>query len=136
MTAREPETLGGLTVTSLRGEGKLWYVAHAASGLEVLRGGWLRQRRFAEQARADLLATGVDWALSAPELRSGGKLDAARPAVVLWSQRALGANHDQLRGIDLRTGEHYSWSVGYGQVIPSAQHAKRLAEALESYAWS
>jgi hypothetical protein len=122
------QILDGLIVTSLRGEGKAWEIIHAASGKPVLRGGWLRQRRFAEQARADLLATGVDWTLSASDLR--GKLDAARPAVALWSWRA------RQDGIDLVTGEHYSWSTHYGQVIPSAEHAKRLAEALESYVWS
>ena len=135
MTAREPETLGGLTVTSLRGEGKAWYVVHAASGLPAY-GGYLRQRRFAEQARADFLATGTDWTLSAAELHRTGALGAARSTVVTWTRRAMGADLGQLRGIDLRTGEHYSWMTSYGQFIPSAQHAKRLAEALESYVWS
>jgi hypothetical protein len=115
-------------VTSLRGEGKAWYVAHAASGLEVHGGGWLRQKRFAVEARADLLETGVDWTLSVADLR--GQLGAARPVVMLWRFRA---GQDE---IDLRTGEHYSWSTHYGQVIPSAGHARRLAEALASYVWS
>lgn len=128
MSKREPETLGGLEVTSLRGEGKAWYVAHAASGLEVHGGGWLRQKRFALEARADLLATGVDWTLSVADL--SGKLGAAWPVVALWRFRA---GQDK---IDLRTGEHYSWSVHYGQVIPGAEHAKRLAEAFASYVWS
>jgi hypothetical protein len=119
---------GGLAVTSLRGEGKAWYVAHAASGLEVHGGGFLRQKRFALEARADLLATGVDWTLSVADL--SGKLGVAWPAVALWRSRA---RQDE---IDWRTGEHYSWSTHYGQVIPSAAHAKRLAAALESYVWS
>ena len=136
MTAREPETLGGLTVASLRGEGKAWYIVHATSGLPVLRGGYLRQLRFAEQARADFLATGTDWTLSAAELHRTGALDAARSAVVTWTRRAMASDLGQLRGIDLRTGEHYSWMTSYGQVIPSQAHARRLAEALESYVWS
>jgi hypothetical protein len=122
------DVVNGLAVTSLRGEGTAWYVAHDASGLEVHGGGWLRQKRFAEQARADLLATGVDWTLSVADLR--GQLRVAWPAVALWRKRA---GQDE---IDLRTGEHYSCSTHYGQVIPSARHAKHLAEALESYAWS
>lgn len=134
MSARQPATLDGLTVASLRGEGKLWEVIHAASGLPVLRSGWLRQKRFAFEARADLLATGVDWTLGEHEIQ--GHLNAARPAVLLWSRRAMGSDHSQLHGIDLVTGEHYSWSVSYGQVIPSAEHARRLAAALESYVWS
>jgi hypothetical protein len=136
MTAREPETLGGLTVTSLRGEGKAWEIVHAASGKPVLRGGWLRQRRFAEQARADFLASGTDFTLSADELHRTGSLKAAYPAVLLWTRRAMGSDHGQLRGIDLVTGEHYSWSVHYGQVIPSAAHARELASALACYLWS
>lgn len=122
------DVVDGLEVTSLRGEGKAWYVAHAASGLEVHGGGWLRQKRFALEARADLLATGVDWTLSVADL--SGQLGAAWPVVALWRKRA---GQDE---IDLRTGEHYSWSTHYGQVIPSAEHAKRLAEALASYVWS
>jgi len=130
MGAREPETLGGLTVTSLRGEGKLWEITHAPSGKPVLRGGWLRQRRFAEQARADLLATGVDFTLSAAELQHDGKLRPAYPAVALWSHRA---RQDR---IDLVTGEHYSSDTHYGQVIPSEAHATRLAAALACHVWS
>ena len=119
---------GGLAVTSLRDGGKAWYVAHAASGLEVHGGGFLRQKRFAVEARAGLLETGVDWTLSVADL--SGRLGVAWPVVRLWRFRA---GQDK---IDLRTGEHYSWSTHYGQVIPSAEHAKRLAEALESYVWS
>jgi len=84
----------------------------------------------APEARADLLATGVDFTVSVAELRNGRALDAARPVVALWSRRTM---QDE---IYWRTGEHYSWSTHYGQVIPSAAHAKRLAAALESYAWS
>lgn len=122
------DVVDGLEVTSLRGEGTCWYVAHAASGLEVHGGGWLRQKRFALEARADLLATGVDWTLSAADL--SGQLGAAWPVVALWRKRA---GQDE---IDLRTGEHYSWSTHYGQVIPSQAHAARIAAALESYMWS
>ena len=127
---------GGLIVTSLRGEGKCWEVIHAASGKPVLRGGWLRQRRFAEQFRAELLATGVDFTMSAAELLRDGRLNPARPVVILWTRRATRAGHGQVRGIDLVTGEHYSWSVNYGDVIPSAAHAAKLASALACHVWA
>jgi len=136
MSARELETLGGLTVASLRGEGKAWHVIHASSGLPVLRSGYLRQRRFAEQARADFLAGGTDFTQSADELHRSGELDAARAAVLLWTRRAMASDHGQVRGIDLVTGEHYSWMTSYGQFIPSAAHARELAAALACYLWS
>jgi hypothetical protein len=115
-------------VVSLRGEGKAWYVEHAASGLPVFGGGYLRQRRFAEQARYDLLATGVDFTQDRDGLR-GHALDTARPAMALWYQRARQDSTDPV------TGEHYSWSTHYGQVVPSAAQAAayraRLAEEAE-----
>lgn len=125
---RSPAELDGLAVASLRGEGKLWEVIHAASGLPVVSGGFLRQRRFADLARADFLATGIDWTLSAAELR--GKLGPSQQAYDLWHRRA---GQDR---IDWVTGEHYSSSTHYGQVIPSEAHARQLAAALASYVWS
>lgn len=126
--SRAPDVIGGLEVSSLRGEGKAWYVAHAASGLEVHGAGWLRQKRFAVEARAALLATGIDWTLSVADL--SGQLRDAWPVVALWRFRA---GQDK---IDSRTGEHYSWSTHYGQVIPSQAHASLIAAAMASYAWS
>jgi hypothetical protein len=123
-----PDIAGGLRVVSLRDEGKAWFVIHAASGLPVFGNGFLRQKRFAVEARADYLATGVDWTQSAEALR--GKLEATRAVHALWARRA-GQDH-----IDMVTGEYYSDFVRYGQVIPSAEHAKRLAEAFASYVWS
>jgi hypothetical protein len=123
------DVVGGLAVASLHGEGKAWYVEHAGSGVPAFGGGFLRQKRFAVEARADFLATGVDFTRDLNGLR-GGALEPAYEVMQLWRWRS---RQDK---IDLRTGEHYSWSTHYGQVIPSAQHARRLAEALESYAWS
>jgi hypothetical protein len=122
------DIVGGLAVVSLHGKGAAWEVIHAASNLPVFGGGFLRQKRFAVEARADFLATGIDFTLSAALLR--GKLGPMGAVRALWMRRSM---QDK---IDLRTGEHYSWSTHYGQVIPSAQHAKRLAAALESYVWS
>lgn len=118
---------GGLEVTSLRGEGKAWYVEHAPSGKPATRG-YLRQKRFALEARADLLATGVDF--TAEPAAVVIERDRWKRVAALWAMRA---NQDH---IDMVTGEHYSWSTYYGQVIPSAEHARRIAEALASYVWS
>jgi hypothetical protein len=122
------DILGGLAVVSLRGEGKCWYVEHAGSGLDVHGGSGLRQKRFAVEARADLLATGVDWTLSVADLR--GQLGAVWPVVTLWRKRA-----GQV-GVDLVTGEYYPAFTPYGPKIPSKANAERIAVALACYAWS
>jgi hypothetical protein len=121
------DVTGGLAVVSLHGAGRCWYVTHAASGLPVFSGGYLRQKRFAVQARADLLATGSDFTRDAREV---GRDRRGAPVSELWGRRA-GQDH-----IDPVTGEHYSWSTHYGQVIPSAAQATRIAAAMASYAWS
>lgn len=115
MSARQPDVLDGLAVASLRGEGKLWEVIHAASGLPVFSGGYLRQRRFAEQARADFLATGVDFTADSRTVYS--QRERWRAPYALWRFRS---HQDE---IDPVTGEHYSSSTHYGQVIPSAAQA-------------
>jgi hypothetical protein len=120
------DVTGGLAVVSLRDEGRCWYVTHAASGLPLF-GGFLRQKRFAVQARDDFLATGTDFTRDAREVgrdKRGGSVSE------LWGRRA-----DQDH-IDPVTGEHYSGSTHYGQVIPSAAHAALIAAAMASYAWS
>lgn len=127
MTARRPAALGGLAVASLHGDGHAWHVVHAASGMPA-HDGYLRQRRFAEQACTDLLATGVDFTGTPQEIFR--QRDRWRAAYALWSRRA---RQDR---IDLVTGEHYSRLTHYGQVIPSAAHARELASALASYLWS
>jgi hypothetical protein len=118
---------GGLAVVSLHGAGRCWYVTHAASGLPLFSGGYLRQKRFAVQAREDFLATGTDFTRDAREV---GRDLRGVPVSALWRRRV------QQDCIDPVTGEHYSWSTHYGQVIPSAAHAARIAEAMASYAWS
>lgn len=127
-----PGVVGGLVVRSLRGEGKAWYVEHAVSGVPVFGGGYLRQKRFALECRADLLATGVNFELPLDGLR-GGALRPAWRVMQLWKQRA------QQDSTDPVTGEHYSWSTHYGQDIPSAAQAaayraRLAAEAEAEYA--
>lgn len=124
--SKTPDVVGGLALACIpRGNG--WYVIHAETGVTATHG-FLRQKRFAVQARADLLATGVDFTASPKEI--GARREEWAGAYRLWRRRA-----DQ-DSIDLVTGEHYSWSTHYGQVIPSEAHAKRIAEALAAYAWS
>lgn len=125
---RQRGVVGGLAVTSLRGEGKAWHVVHAVSGVPVFGGGYLRQKRFAVECRDDLLATGVDFAGTLDSLR-GGVLEPARRVMQLWKQRT------QQEYADPVTGEYYSWSTHYGSVIPSAAQAAayraRLADDAE-----
>jgi hypothetical protein len=116
------ETAGGLTV---RRDGQAgWTVSHAESGLYAVSG--LRQRRFAEQARDDFLASGVDFTRDKRAVFADR--DRWREPYQLWYQRArLAENHPE-------TGEYYSTTVHYGSVPNSAQaaaeyRAKRAAEA-------
>lgn len=124
---KAPDAEGGLQVVSLHGKGAAWYVEHAPSGKPATRG-YLRQKRFAVEARTALLATGVDFTADPAAIVI--ERDRWKRVAGLWAMRA---SQDE---IDLVTGEHYSWSTHYGQVIPSAEHAKRLAEAFASYLWS
>jgi hypothetical protein len=94
-------------------QGHSWGVYHAGSQLQVVTG--FRQRRFAEQARDDLLATGTDFTADAEAVTA----DRARwvSTAQLWVIRAR-QDH-----VDPVTFEHYSWSTHYGQIIPSAAQA-------------
>jgi hypothetical protein len=94
-----------------------WRVFHASSGLEVAGG--LRQKRFAAEAREDLLRTPVEWGMTADELHKSGALNGseARETVALWKARA---RRDDL---DPDTFEYYGWSASYGQEVPSAEKA-------------
>jgi hypothetical protein len=118
---------GGLAVVSPHGEGKHWYVEHEGSGLPLF-GGYLHQKRFAAQARADFLGTGVDFTAGQPLVTA--HRNSFGPVVTRWRRRAM---QDR---VDPVTGEHYSWMTHYGQVIPSRAHAERIAAAMASYAWS
>jgi hypothetical protein len=116
-------TIAGLTVGQLNGH--YWQVFHEASGLEAVSG--LRQRRFAEQARAELLATGVDFTADAREISRRHQEWAL--VYRLWKSRACQESYDDT------TFEYYSWHVGYGTFVPSARWAAamRAATAPGSY---
>jgi hypothetical protein len=126
---REPEVAGGLRIAHLDPAAHGWWVEHVASGKPAVAG-YLRQRRFAEQLRADLLATGVDFEQDARVVSAPAELERWRPVYYLWRQRARQGS------IDLVTGEHYSVNSHYGQPIPSQENARVIAAALACYLWS
>jgi len=113
---RYEATTGGLTVERKYSHG--WDVTHAESGREAVGG--LRQRRFAEQARAELLATGVDFTASIREIQRPATRKMWRDVYYRWQARS------QATDIDPETYEYYPWSCRYGQVIPSAAQAADL----------
>jgi hypothetical protein len=110
------ETRGGLRVIWRRTG---WAVEHAATGLSAATG--LRQRRFAEQARDDLLATGTDFTRPAAEISR----DRARwaPVYYLWKTRAGQESYDAA------TYEYYGSSVHAGTFVPSAGWAAAMRHA-------
>ena len=101
-------------------QGHGYAVTHAASGLAATP--VLRQRRFAEQARDELLATGVDFTQAAGAISQGR----AQWAEVYhrWQQRARAVAYDSA------TGEYYSPHVSYGTFVPSAAWAQAYRDAL------
>jgi hypothetical protein len=113
--SREPETAGGLTV---RKDHFSWRVLHAASGLTVVDG--LRMRRFADDARRDLLATGADFTGDARE--TVAQRDRFAAVCALWLRRSRQDFTDPV------TFEHYSWSTHYGHAPNSAAKAAELRE--------
>jgi hypothetical protein len=88
---------GGLMVTRCRGHAG-WAVVHAASG-KAAHSGQLRLKRHAVQARAELLATGVDFTRDAKAIaHARGQW---KDVYFRWSSRALS------HGTDMETGERY-----------------------------
>jgi hypothetical protein len=117
MTARLPDVIGGLSVEQ-HWTGHFWDVKHAGSGLNAA--GYLRQRRFAEQARGELLALGIDW--TADKRAVAAELRAPRALVVhdRWDRRV------RTPGNDPTTHEWYSAHVTVGTARPNS--AARAAE--------
>lgn len=87
---------GGLMVVRERGQG--WRVVHAASG-KAAHSGHLRLKRYASEARAELLATGVDFTRDAKAISKDHKV--WREVYFRWSGRAAYSGHDP------ETGEWY-----------------------------
>lgn len=113
---RSPAIEGGLEV---RKDHTGWTVVHAASGLYAASS--LRQRRFAEQARAEFLATGVDFTASKHEVYKAR--DKWTVVYLRWHNRASATD------IDPETFEYYPSHSRYGQLIPSAELASEMREA-------
>lgn len=93
--AELPGAVGGLAVVHERAG---WRVLHAGSG-KAAHQGHLRLKKHAEQARTEMLATGVDFTRDAKAVAR----DHAqwRDVYVRWSVRA------NSHGTDLETGERY-----------------------------
>jgi hypothetical protein len=123
MAKKSPDEVGGLLVSKSNRGG--WAVIHVASGLNAVC--YLRQRRFAEQARDELLATGTDFTQD----KTAVQRERARWADVYyrWNQRV------RQDGLDPITFEHYAAYSAYGDVIPSAARAAELA-AKAMLAWT
>jgi hypothetical protein len=114
---KEPDVLGGIRVANPHRHG--WELVHEASGLHVFPG-WLRLRCYAEEARADLLRTGVDFTKGKDEItRDLARANAARN---LWRLRAAAERHDP------GTGEFYSAHVPLSQTPHSLAAAAAWRE--------
>ena len=113
-------TVRGLTVDeNVHG----WRVTHADSGLEAVSG--LRQRRSAEQARDELLATGVDFTASSQEIQTRRK--EWSEIYFRWQARVSQVCFDDT------TFEYYSRSCSYGTFIPSASWAAAMRHAIADH---
>ena len=96
-----------------------WGVYHK-DGLPVVE--FLRQRRFAEEALTELLATGVDFTADPATIQK--LADQWRTVYYKWRQRARAEEFDPI------TGEYYSTHTHYGTFLPSAKWAAAYREAL------
>jgi hypothetical protein len=111
---------GGLRVAKIPGG---YAVLHEDSKLPAIQ--YLRQRRFAEQARTELLATGVDFTKDKRIVQAAR--ERWQEVYYRWYNRthALG---DNVPGLDPETFEHYPESTSYSQLIPSAAQAAEMRD--------
>jgi hypothetical protein len=110
---------GGLVV---RKENTGWGVWHASSDLSAATG--LRLRKFAEEARTELLATGVDFTADARAI--GGQHRQWATVYYRWRARAQGTS------LDPDTFEYYSAFIRYGAKVPNAEQAALMREDIEN----
>lgn len=110
---------GGLVV---RHESGGWGVWHAASDLSAATG--LRLRKFAEEARTELLATGVDFTADQRAIAAEHKKWSA--VYHRWRTRARSTS------IDPDTYEYYSAFIRYGTKVPNAGQAALMREDPEN----
>jgi hypothetical protein len=97
-----------------------WGVYHEKSGLPAVEG--LRQRRFAEEARDELLATGVDFTADVKAVRAAN--EQWKPVYYEWRERA------RAKVFDRTTGEYYGTDISYGTFVPSAKWAAAYRAAI------
>lgn len=81
-----------------------WGVYHEKSGSPAVKG--LRQRRFAEEARDELLATGVDFTADVKAVQAAN--EQWKPLYYEWRERA------RAKVFDRTTGEYYGTGISYG----------------------
>jgi hypothetical protein len=117
------EEIKGSLRIGKRGAG--YDVWHTWSGLAVVQR--LRLRRFAEQARTELLATGVDFTQSAQKLQASRVRNQWGPVYLKWRGRGYDMTPGG-RGLDPVTFEHYSSDTHYGQLVPSEAQADEMRE--------
>lgn len=115
---RYEREVGGLTV---RKSGNGWEVCHSASGLRAFDGK-VRQRRFAEQARTELLATGVDFTAEPAEIQR--HRPEWKQVYYKWGNRARQSCFDR------ETFEFYGTDIPYSSFVPSAAWAQAMREAV------
>jgi hypothetical protein len=100
--------------------GRSYSVTHAGSGLPATPP--LRQRRFAEEARTELLATGTDF--TADRRAVSDSRAQWREVYQRWQVRARQGSYDDT------TFEYYSPHASYGTFVPSAAWAQAMRDAV------
>lgn len=98
-----------------------WTVVHDESSLRAAQ--YLRQRRFAEQARTELLSTGVDFTAPVEVLQSSAIRQVWQDVYYRWRGRTDCKAYGHL---DQATFEYYPEHTRYGQFIPSAKQAAEM----------
>lgn len=106
---------GGLEV---RHDGYGWDVVHVSSGLKAVMD--LRLRRFAVQARQELLDTGVDFTADRDSVQQARR--DWQKVYNVWWERA------RRRSLDPETFEWYASYVPYGTQIPTERQAAMMRE--------
>jgi hypothetical protein len=121
MTSKFEVTVHGLTVEKTAAG---WQVIHAESGVPAWGSGALRQRRFAIEAREELLATGADFTRPRSELAGRGDRKAIQAVLDRWRARTRRA------AFDAATFEYYSEYIPWGAFVPSAAWAAAMRDAV------
>jgi hypothetical protein len=114
--ATEKDSARGLKIIY---DGHGWDVVHTASGLKVAMD--LRLRRFAQEARREFLATGVDFTKGRDEVQRA-RGDWAKIYHVWWDRA-------RRHGLDQETFEWYASYVPYGAKVPTTEQARLMRQS-------